>query len=143
MDIRVSAHSTYHQEFHIVWIPKYRKKILKGELKQYIEVKIREVGENIPDIEIKQLGVQIDHVHMLIVIPPKYSTSSIVGKLKANTSRMVRNDHPWLKKIYWRPEFWSVGFFSSTVGVNEKVIERYIRFQEKVDKGQMQLSLDL
>jgi putative transposase len=84
-------------------------------------------------------SIQLDHIHLVIVIPPKYSVSAIIGKIKANTSREIRQRFPWVKKIYWRNEFWSVGFFSSTVGVNEDVIKRYVEFQEKVDTGKLQL----
>jgi putative transposase len=77
--------------------------------------------------------------HLVIVIPPKYAVSDIVRKIKANTSREMRLRFPWIKKIYWRNEFWSVGFFSSTVGVNEDVIKRDVEFQEKVDTGKLQL----
>jgi putative transposase len=62
-----------------------------------------------------------------------------VGKIKSNTSREIRKRFPWLKRVYWRNEFWSVGFFSSTVGIDEEVIKRYVEFQEKVDKGTLQL----
>jgi putative transposase len=72
------------------------------------------------------------------VIPPKYAVSAIVGKIKANTSREMRQRFPWIKKLYWQNEFWSVGFFSSTVGVNEDVIKRYVEFQETVDTGKLQ-----
>ena len=65
----------------------------------------------------------------------------MVGKIKANSSRAIRKQFPWLKQIYWRQEFWSPGFFSSTVGINEEQIKRYVELQEQVDKGQMQLSL--
>jgi putative transposase len=92
-----------------------------------------------PDIAIETLSIQVDHIHLVIVIPPKYAVSAIVGKIKANTSREIRQRFPWIKKIYWRNEFWSVGFFSSTVGVNEDVIKRYVEFQEKVDTGKLQL----
>ena len=93
-----------------------------------------------PDVEIEKFSIQADHVHLIMVSPPKYAVSAIIGKLKANTSREVRTRFPGLKKIYWRNEFWSVGFFSSTVGINEDVIKRYVEFQEKIDKGQVQLT---
>ncbi|MGE4094461.1 MAG: IS200/IS605 family transposase, partial [Candidatus Binatia bacterium] len=93
-----------------------------------------------PDVIVEKFSSQTDHVHLIIVIPPKYAVSAIIGKLKANTSREVRTRFPWLKKVYWRNEFWSVGFFSSTVGINEDVIKRYVEFQEKVDRGQVQLT---
>jgi putative transposase len=125
-----------------VWIPKYRKKILKGELKQYLEERLFDIQTFHPDVEIEQYSIQADHVHLVMVIPPKYAVSDIVGKIKANTSRALRKQFPWLQKVYWKEVVWSPGFFSSTVGVNEDVIRRYVAFQEKMDKGQLQLSFD-
>ena len=142
MDVRLSAHGAYHHEFHIVWIPKYRKRILKNKLKDFIEKRLYDIQEYQPDVEIEKYSIQLDHVHLVIVIPPKYSVSAIVGKIKANTSREVRKRFPWVKKVYRRNEFLSPGFFSSTVGIDEEVIKRYVEFQEKVDTGQLQLSLD-
>ena len=137
MEIRLSGHGSYHLESHIVWIPKYRKKILKGELKSFIEQHLYDVQGYHPDVEIEKYSIQIDHVHLLIIIPPRYSVSRIVGKMKANTSREIRKKFTWVKKIYWRNEFWSPGFFSSTVGIDEEVIKKYVEFQEKLDKGQL------
>ena len=142
MDIRLSAHGAYHHQYPIVWIPKYRKKVLKGDLKAFLEKELFTSQQFHPDIEIEQFSIQQDHVHLVMIIPPKYAVSAIVGKLKANTSRELRRRFPRLKKIYWRNEFWSVGFFSSTAGVNEDVIKRYVEFQEKADTGQLQLSFD-
>jgi REP-associated tyrosine transposase len=139
MKIKLSAHGAYHHQYHVVWIPKYRKKILKGQLKQYLEKGLFDITTFHPDIEIETWSIQVDHIHLVIVIPPKYAVSDIVGKIKANTSREIRKRFPWIKKIYWRNELWSVGFFSSTVGVNEDVIKRYVEFQEKVDTGKAQL----
>ena len=143
MEIRLSAHGAYHHQYHIVWIPKYRKKILKGDLKKFIETRLFEIHDYHPEVEIERYSVQEDHVHLVIIIPPKYSVSSIVGKIKANTSREVRLRFEWVKKTYWRKEFWSPGFFSSTVGITEEVIKRYVEFQEKMDKGQIQLEFKL
>src|SRR5499433_3684324 len=139
MKIKLSAHGAYHHQYHVVWIPKYRNKILKGELQQYLEKGLCDITTFHPDLEIETLSLQVDHIHLVIVMPPKYAVSDIVGKIKANTSREIRKRFPWVKKIYWRNEFWSVGFFSSTVGVNEDVIKRYVEFQEKVDTGKAQL----
>jgi putative transposase len=124
----------------VVWLPKYRKKILKGDLKAYLEKGLFAIPQFHPAVVIEKFSIQVDQVHLILVIPPKYAVSAIIGNLKANTSRAVRMRFAWLKKIYWRNEFWSVGFFSSTVGINEDVIKRYVDFQEKVDKGQMQLT---
>jgi putative transposase len=129
MEIRQSAHGAYHHQYHIVWIPKYRKRVLKGDLKQFVEQRLWDVEAYHPEVEIEKYSIQLDHVHLIIVIPPKYAVSAIVGKIKANTSRAIRKEFEWIKKVYWRNEFWSPGFFSSTVGVNEAIIKRYVEFQ--------------
>jgi putative transposase len=142
MQIRYSSHGAYHHEYHVVWIPKYRKKILKGELKQFIEKRLCDITRYHPEIEIERYSIQEDHIHLIIIIPPKYSVSAIIGKVKANTSREVKKEFRWLRKIYWDNDFWSPGFFSSTVGIDEAVIKRYVEFQEKMDKGYIQLSFE-
>ena len=142
MQIRYSAHGAYHHQYHIVWIPKYRKRILKGEVKRFIEEHLFEIQHYHPDIEIEKYSIREDHIHLIVIIPPRYSVSGIVGKIKSNTSREVRKKFNWIRRIYWRDEFWSRGFFSSRVGINEEVIRKYVEFQEKIDKGQMQLSFD-
>ena len=139
MEIRQSAHGAYYHQYHIVWIPKYRKRVLKGDLKQFLEQRLGDVETYHPEVEIQKYSIQVDHVHLIIVIPPKYSVSAIVGKIKANTNRAIRKEFEWIKKIYWRNEFWSPGFFSSTVGINEAIIKRYVEFQEKIDKEQLKL----
>jgi putative transposase len=140
MEIRFSAQGASPHQSHVVWIPKYRKKILKGDLKAYLEKGLFTIQQYHPDGVIEKFSIQVDQVPLIMVIPPKYAVSALIGKLKANTSREVRIRFPGLKKIYWRNEFWSVGFFSSTVGINEDVIKRYGEFQEQVDRGQVQLT---
>jgi putative transposase len=142
MKIRLSAHGAYRHQYHVVWISKYRQRILRGELKTFIEQRLFDIHQYHPDIEIEKYSIQDDHLHIVIIIPPRYSVSSIIGKIKANTSREIRKHFKWIRKIYRRNEFWSPGFFSSTVGIDEEVIKRYVEFQEKMDKGQLQLSLD-
>ncbi len=95
-----------------------------------------------PDVDVQQWSVQIDHIHVVIGIPPKYAVSSIVGKMKANLSRQLRSRYPELQQTYWGAVLWSPGFFSSTVGLNEAVIRRYVDHQERVDKGQIQLKFE-
>jgi len=142
MQIRLSAHGAYHHQYHLVWIAKYRKRVLKGDLKDFLAKRLGEIQEYHPDIEVEQFSIQVDHVHLVVVIPPQYAVSAIVGKIKANTSRKLRQRVPWVKKVYWRNECWSVGCFSSTVGIDEAVIKRYVEFQEKVDTGQLKLQLE-
>ena len=95
-----------------------------------------------PDVTVQQWSVQVDHIHVVMVIPPKYAVSSIVGKMKANLSRQLRLRYPELKQTYWGAVLWSPEFFSSTVGLNEAVIRRYVDHQERMDKGQMQLEFE-
>jgi len=90
MQIRLSAHGAYHHQFHVVWIPKYRKKILKGELRKFIEKRLFDVQDYHPDVEIEKYSIQQDHIHLIIIIPHKYAVSDIVSKIKANTSREIR-----------------------------------------------------
>jgi len=78
-------------------------------------------------------------IRLVIVIPPKYAVSDLVGKIIAPTSRDIRKRFPWIKKIDWQNELWSVGFFSSTVGVNADGIKRDVELQEKVDTSTVQL----
>ena len=141
MLVRLSAHGAYMHLYHIVWIPKYRRKVLRGEVKTYINERLREIEEHVPDVQIYRLNIQIDHVHLIITIPPKHAVSTIVGKMKQNSSREVREKFPAIKKLYWKPEFWSPGFFSSTIGLNEETIRKYVEFQEKQDKGLIQMKL--
>ena len=76
-------------------------------------------------------------MHVVAIVPPKYAVSNIVGQIKANTSRAIRQRFPHVKEAYWRNEFRSVGVFSSTVGIDEARIRRYVNFQETVDRGQL------
>ena len=131
MQIRHSAHGSYHHEFHIVWTPKYRKRILKGEVKRFIQEHLFEIQNYHPDVEIEKYSIREDHIHLIIIVPPRYSVSGIVGKIKTNTSREVRKRFNRIRKIYYRDEFWSRGFFSSTVGINEEVIARSREFIKK------------
>jgi len=142
MEIRLSAHGAYHHQYHLVWIPKYRRRVLQGALKDFLTKKLGDIREYHPEVEVEQVSIQSDHVHLVAVIPPKYAVSAVVDKIKANTSREIRQRFPEIKKVYWRNEFWSVGVFSSTVGIDEAVIKRYVEFQEKVDTGQLRLQLD-
>jgi len=137
---RLSAHGAYHHEYHVVWIPKHCKRILKGEVKGFVERRIFDIQEYHPDVEIERYSIQNDHVHLIIIIPPKCRVSRIIGKIKPNTSRELRDRIEEGRKIYRGNEFWSPGVFSSAVGINEEVIKRYVEFQEKLDKGQVQLN---
>lgn len=105
-----------------------------------MEEKIFEIENYYKDIKIEKHNIQEDHIHLVIIIPPKYSVSDIVGKIKSNTSREIRKNFEFIKKVYWKDVFWSPGFFSSTVGIDEEIIKNYVEFQEKIDNGQMEIN---
>jgi putative transposase len=141
--IKLSAHGSWKHQYHIVWIPKYRRKVLIYGVKTYTARGIDEIIHYHPEIEIIKYNIQVDHVHLIIEIPPKITVASIVGKIKQNTSRKIKQSFPWLKKVYKPGVFWSPGYFSSTVGLNEEQIKKYVEFQEKIDKNQFQLTFEL
>ncbi len=142
MEVRLSGHGAYQHQYHVVWIPKYRRRILRGALKIFVPEHLPQIQHDHPDVAIPQWSVQVDHIHVVLVIPPKYAVSSLVGKMKANVSRQLRSQYPELKQTYWGAVLWSPGFFSSTVGLNEAVIRRYVAHQERVDKGRIQLEFE-
>ena len=142
MEVRLSGHGAYQHQYHVVWIPKYRRRILRGAIRLFVQEHLPQIQRYHPEVEIKHWSVQVDHIHVVLVIPPQYAVSSMVGKMKANLSRQLWLRYPELKRTYWGAELWSPGFFSSTVGLNEAVIQRYVEHQEQVDKGQVQLALE-
>ena len=131
MEVRLSAHGAYHHQYHVVWIPKYRKKILEGKLKEFIEKRLFDVQEYHPDIEIEKYSIQRDHIHLVIIIPPRYSVSGIIGKIKANNSREIRKKFESVKKIYWRNEFWSPGFFPPELESTKTSLKNMLNFKKK------------
>jgi putative transposase len=100
------------------------------------------VIKEIPGCEMIEMNIQVDHIHMVMVIPPKYSVSQVVGKIKGVTASRLRKRFTWLTKRYRREEVvWSPGYFVSTVGVDEDKIIKYVRWQEHQDSGQAKLEL--
>ncbi len=105
-----------------------------------METKLRETRKYYPDWEYIAVGVAEDHLHLHMVIPPKYAVSMVVETLKKNTSRELSQKFRFLKQVYWDNEgIWSKGFFVSTVGINEAMIRKYVQLQGKEDTGQAQL----
>ena len=105
-----------------------------------MSVKFKEIRKHYPDWEYKEIGMDKDHVHLHMEIPPKYAVSEVVNVMKSNTSRGLKKKFNFLKKVYWGGKgIWSKGFFVSTVGVDEKTIRRYVKMQGKEDSGQAEL----
>ena len=133
---RKLAHSIYQCNYHVVFTPKYRYRILEGKLKEIVEHKIRQVCEWY-EVEIEEMNIQADHVHMLISIPPKRSVSEVMGIIKGKSAIHLFKTKKQLKeKPYWGNHFWARGYFVTTVGIDEEVIRRYIKYQEKEEKKQ-------
>ncbi len=128
------SHVLYQCKYHIVWCPKYRYKILKGEVKEYIETTLKMLCEW-KNIEILELNVQEDHMHMIVQIPPKLSVSEVMGILKGKTAIKLFKSYPKLKKKpYWGNHFWSRGYCVSTIGMDEEKIRKYVKYQEDKEK---------
>ena len=140
MDINSLAHTKWNCKYHIVFAPKYRRKIIYGQLKRDIA--------NILSMLCKRKGVKIveaevcpDHIHMLVEIPPSISVSSFVGYLKGKSTLMIFERHANLKYKYSNRNFWCRGYFVSTVGKNKKAIQEYIKNQEKEDMQTDQITM--
>ncbi len=143
MKLHRQAHVVYKTQYHIVWVTRYRRKILVRGLAEYFRKALGEVREFHPDWFMEEVGVDVDHVHLYMVIPPKYAVSKVVEVLKSVTSRRLKEKFPhYLAKVYWDGGgVWARGFFASTVGVNEATIRQYVRYQGEQETGQAQLEL--
>lgn len=137
MEIRLSGHGAYRTEYHIVWIPKYRRRILNPGVRGYLAKLFLRAVRKMPGCEIVSYNMQVDHIHMVIIIPPRYSVSEVIGRLKGQTAGGLRKKFGWLKKVYWKENVvWSPGYFVSTVGIEEEKILKYVEWQGRQDSGQ-------
>ena len=142
MEIRLSGHSAYQTEYHIVWIPKYRYHVLNPGVTAYLVKLFPKVMAELPGCEIVKCNIQTDHIHMVMIIPPKYSVSVVEGKKKGMTSSELRRKFGWLKQWYWQENIvWSPGYFVTTVGVERERILKYVEYQQRQDSGQAKLEL--
>ncbi len=131
---RKLSHVVYKCDYHIVWTPKYRYRVLFGEVKSLVEKDIGMLCQW-KGVEIIELNVQIDHIHIVCSVPPKVSVSELMGTLKGKLAIKIFKSYPKLKsKPYWGNHFWSRGYFVTTVGVDEEIIKRYVKYQEGEDK---------
>ena len=131
---RKLSHTIWHCQYHIVWVPKYRFRILTGAVGQEVERCIRAFCEQ-QHAEIVELNIQVDHVHLLAMVPPKLSISEFVGTLKGRTAIRVFNKFRHLKhKPYWGNHFWARGYCVDTVGLDAEKIQKYVKYQEDKEK---------
>ena len=140
MDDNLSlSHTRWNCKYHIVFIPKYRRKEIYGKLRSDIGQIIRQLC-SYKGVEIMEAHAMPDHIHMLVRIPPKIAVSNFMGYLKGKSSLMIFERHANLKYKYGNRNFWAKGFFVSTVGLDTKKVQEYIRDQEKEDMMQDSLS---
>ena len=139
MDENSLSHTRWKCQYHIVFIPKYRRKEIYGKLRRDIGEILRRLCEY-KGVEIIEAHACIDHIHMLVSIPPKLSVSDFMGYLKGKSSLMIFERHANLKYKYSNRHFWAKGYYVSTVGLNKQTIAKYIREQETEDMMADQIS---
>ena len=131
---RKLTHVVYRCDYHIVFVPKYRFRVLTGAVAELVEHDIQVLSEW-REVKVWELSVQADHVHLVCSIPPKLSVSKFLGLLKGKLAIKLFKSYPKLrKKPYWGNHFWARGYFVSTVGVDEEMIRRYVRHQEERER---------
>ncbi|HQV53475.1 MAG TPA: IS200/IS605 family transposase [Flavobacteriales bacterium] len=124
----------YECDYHIVWVPKYRFRILKGAVKELVEHGVRMLCERKRCV-VEELSAQEDHIHLLVSVPPKVSISQHIRVLKGKLAIKIFKSYSQIKqKPYWGNHFWARGYFVSTVGLDEDMIKRYVQYQEKEQK---------
>ena len=134
------SHTKWMCKYHIIFTPKYRRKIIYAQYRESLQEIIRTLC-NYKGVEILEGHLMIDHVHLVVSIPPKLSVSSFMGYLKGKSALMMFEKHGNLKYKFGNRHFWSDGYYVSTVGLNEETIRKYVREQEKKDQALDKLSV--
>jgi putative transposase len=129
------SHTLYECKYHIVVCPKYRHRIFQGEIAEYTRQQIYSLSQQKYMVEVLELNVRPEHIHLVISIPPKYAVSSIMGYLKGKTSLRLFQRYEEIGKRYWGRHLWARGYCVSTVGLNEQQIRKYVQWQEKREKA--------
>lgn len=130
-------HSTYQHQYHIVWGTKYRRKYLKDYVRSELRRSIYQFIKQEPTLYLHALNTDQDHVHLQLEIPPTLAVATVVQRMKIHTAKHLKKKFPFIKRIYLDNDIWSVGYFSSTIGLNEQMIERYIASQGKKELPQV------
>ena len=119
-------HTVFYHRFHIVWITKYRYKVLRGELRERVRIIIRQVCAELGVTIIKGI-LSNDHIHMFVSIPPHLSVSDFMRRVKGRSSRKIQQEYPKIRERYWGQRFWARGYFCTTSGnVTDDIILQYI-----------------
>ena len=128
------SHSLYECKYHIVFCPKYRYQIFKDQIGEYVKQQIHQLCRQKDQIEILELNVQPDHVHLVVSLPPKYSVSEFMGYLKGKIALRLFQQYESLGRRYWGRHLWARGYCVSTIGLDEDKIKKYVQWQEKQEK---------
>lgn len=140
---RKLSHVIWHCQYHLVWVPKYRYRVLEGDVGHEVH-NCMQVFAGYKGCEVIELTVQEDHVHLIIMVPPKVSISELLGTLKGRTAIRVFKKFPHLKnKPYWGNHFWAPGYCVDTIGLDAEMIRKYVKFQEHNERRAEQLKLKL
>ena len=132
---RKTSHSVYDLKYHFVWITKYRKPVLFGNVGTRLRDLIREICKSM-DIEIIKGHVSKDHVHLFVSIPPYHSVSQVMGRIKGKTSRKLLSENRQLAKKFWGRHLWARGYFVASSGnVTDEVISQYIELQDVAERA--------
>ena len=134
------SHTVWDCKYHLVWIPKYRKKVLYGELRRHLGSILRELAMQ-KESRVLEGHLMPDHIHMLVSIPPKYSVAQVVGFIKGKSAIQIARTYGGRKRSFTGQHFWARGYFVSTVGRDETVIREYIKKQEQEDRRLDQLDI--
>ena len=137
------SHAVYDTRYHLVWAPKYRKWVLKGEVREYVEEIFKEIL-TARDCEVMEMEIAQDHVHIFSSIPPRYSVGEMVRILKCVSAKEIFRRFPQVKRELWGGEFWEDGYFVRTVGdkVTSETIRKYIQYHRHDEKQPKQLKFD-
>lgn len=133
-------HTLWQCKYHIVWIPKCRRKVLYGQLRQYLGEVFRELVRQRESV-VEEGHLRPDHVHMLISIPPKYAVSEVVGYVKGKSAIYIARNLSARRRNFGGESFWARGYYVSTVGLDEATIREYIKKQEEEDRRIDQMNL--
>ena len=125
------SHTIYECKYHLVFCPKYRRPILKDEIREYVRGEIGNLLRQKEGIEIMEMNVQSDHIHLIVWIPPKYAVSAVMGYLKGKLAVRLLQKYERLGKQFWGRHLWGRGYCVSTIGIDEQRIREYVQWQEK------------
>jgi putative transposase len=128
------SHSIYECKNHIVFCPKYRSRIFKDEIGEYAKQQVYQLCKQKEDVEVLELNVRADHIHLVISLAPKYAVSEFMGYLKGKMALRLFQQYESLGRRYWGRHLWARGYCVSTIGLDEEKIRKYVQWQEQQEK---------